>query len=192
MTSTDARNEAAAQLASARRHLGEVLGELRQVLREDLAAFPGREGKKRFVDSGDLGQGLSDEALGTLKRDLDAVASGVVQDVLAQLEADGPWLALSALPESERSTLESAKAVTGLLASVAEAVEAVLERHGFPPELREVGYRTPTWFIGGRYMPGLIEKYWAWLAKVRELEAALEEERRSDTVRDLARRWEEA
>ncbi len=178
---------------AAREQVAEVVGAMRAVLAKDFAIFPSRVGKKRFLDGGSFSESLSDAQIKAIKADLQSLVTGTLADVLRALEPLDPWLVAKAeLPREPPRTLEPNAAVWAELQRGASAVAAVLEKHGFPDRLCAVTYKTPTWFIDGAYMPGLIEKYWKWLGLLAEAEMRERKIEEDAGRRSLSHRWDEA
>ena len=178
---------------TAKTQVAAVIDEMHAVLAEDLPAFPGREGKKRFLDAPEAADKLSGDELAALKRDLREVADTVCAEVVSSLQAHEPWLHEQAsVEEGGARVLDGSPEVAGAFHRVARATQAVLERRGLASAEKPVRYKTPTWFIEGRYMPGLIEKYWRWLSELQEIEREKARTARETERRSLAERWEEA
>ena len=190
--STDDTAHIGEKADAARKQLESLISEMHAVLAEDLPAFPAREGKKRFLDAAERATEITDDEIAALKTALREVAEKASAQVVDQLRARDPWLSEGASPGGEARVLDGNPAVTEALGQVARATHEVLEQCGLASADEPVCYRTPTWFIGGRYMPGLIEKYWKHLAQLQEIEKERAMSEREVERRSLAQRWEEA
>jgi len=176
-----------------RSQLEGLVAEINSVLAKDLPSFPGREAKKHFLEGGDHATTMSDADLASFKEQIDAVVSEAVPSALVLLQDKDRWMNTDFdATDGPRKDLDANTNVSEVLASVGQAIEAVFAASPLGPVDGGVHYRTPTWFIGGVYLPGRIEKYWITLAQYA---AALEEEQIQDAkqkVRSLAQRWEDA
>ena len=181
------------RVEGARQQLAEVIDEMHAVLAWDLPVYPEREGKKRFLDAPEKAAEMAEGELAAIKKELRGVGSGIAAQVVEALRSHGPWQSEEASAEEGGArSLDGNPEVTAALYRVARATQAVLARCGLASAEESLRYKTPTWFIEGRYMPGLIEKYWRWLGEVREGEQARVQAAREDERRSLARRWEDA
>lgn len=191
--SDESSNDASANLALVTQRLQQNLNDIRKVLGVDLKAFPAREAKKRFLEGGEFSTAMDDGAVSALKIDLAALSEGLVDSVLDTLGEDAGWLEIGVdLPETDRRSLEWNPVVFQQLQRIAEATSELLSKHGFPAAVCTVEYKTPTWFIDGLYLPGLIENYWKGMAELRAAQGQAEEVTRVEAVQHLAERWEDA
>ena len=193
MTSDEIKSEAHINLALVTQRLQQTLHDIRKVLAADLKAFPGREAKKRFLEGGAFSSALDATVLSAFKIEIDGVGSGLVKSVIEDLGNDSVWLEVSGdLPDTDKRSLEWNPVVFQSLQRVADATSEVLRKHGFPSDSCLVDYKTPTWFIDGLYLPGLIENYWKGMAELRAAQNQAEEVTRVEAVQHLADRWEDA
>jgi hypothetical protein len=193
MTTEKTSNEANANVALVTQRLQQNLNDIRKVLEQDLRAFPEREAKRRFLENGTFSEEMDDSTLSAFKEDVSALSGGVAASAIEALSEDSPWLDMRGdLPETDQRSLEWNPVVFQHLQSVAGGVQQVLEKHGFPAELSSVEYKTPTWFIDGLYLPGLIENYWKGLTELRAAQVQVDEVQRVESVQNLADRWEDA
>ena len=193
MMSDESKSEAQINLTLVTQRLQQTLADIRKVLSIDLADFPARVAKKRFLEGGEFSSKMDEVALSAFKRDIVQLATAGVEPVLNQLETDDIWLKLTGeLPDTDKRSLEWNPAVFQQLQGVAQATSGILAAHGFPADSCSVEYKTPTWFIEGLYLPGLIENYWKGMAELRAAQAQAAEVTRVEEVQQLADRWEEA
>ncbi|MBM4394425.1 MAG: hypothetical protein FJ087_01890 [Deltaproteobacteria bacterium] len=189
MKADEELKELRAHEAKARAAILKLAAEVKPVLAEDLVQYPGREVRKRFVADPEFAASLSDEKVAALKADLAARSAEVRDGIIAAMddpdlwvEAEGPTGAGKSLGENGRLWAPTRRA--------ADLVAEVMGRHGFPKGEGAPEYRMPTWFIGGRYLPGLAEKYWALVAEVRELRERAAELERTRVRETLGKRWD--
>ena len=193
MSSEEPDNEVKVNLALVTQRIQQTLNDIRKVLSVDLMAFPMREGKKRFLEGASFSTSMSKDDLSRFKTEMAALNDEVVAAVITSLSADDVWLEVSGeLPESDMRSLEWNPVVFQHLQTVASAVQDVLVSSNFPSELTNVEYRTPTWFIDGLYLPGLIESYWKGMAELRAARQQADELSRVEAVHQLADRWDDA
>ena len=184
--------ELRAREARARQNVLKVAAEVRPVLGEDLNQFPGREVRKRFVGDPEFAATLDDTRVAAIKADLARRGAEVRERVLAALELPEPWLAGVACEGSGKSFAEN-PALWAPTAEAAAAVRAALIEHHFPGAADvDIEYRMPTWFIGGKFLPGLAEKYWAAIGELRELRARIAEVEQGKLREVLAKRWDKS
>jgi len=175
-----------------KQQLRDVIVEMNTVLAADLPAFPPRIAKKYFLSGAERSEAMTEDQLRSFKQEITDISTGLVPKVLETLSNPSIWLTSSPNESSSRRDLSQNTSVWEELASVAKATEAVLQNSPLGPCEDGVHYRTPTFFIDGLYMPGLIEKYWALL---EHYHSAKEEERvqkTQRTMKSLAQRWEDS
>ena len=165
------------------------------ILREDLPAFVEREAKRAFLLAPSFADGLSDEAIAAIKRDLADAARDASGSILEALSGDGPWLAgvdHIAGDDDDDATFEDNPAVWSPVAEIAATTRAVLDRHGFPPSGQDTDlrYRQPAFFVGGRHMKSVAEHYWRALRDVRDLRLRSEQVTATARLNELRSRWD--
>jgi hypothetical protein len=190
MKPDDELKELGEREARARSTLLKLASEVRPVLAEDLEKYPGREVKRRFLADPEFARTLDDAALGRLKSELAGVGERLREQVAARLDDPEPWLKGVEFEGPGKSFSENL-ALWSLTLPAAEAVRKVLDAFGFPGTAESPpDYRMPTWFINGKYLPGLAEKYWSLIGELREVRARILEVERSRLRDDLSRRWD--
>ncbi|MDX9722433.1 MAG: hypothetical protein RBU37_16935 [Myxococcota bacterium] len=164
--------------------------ELADVVARDIPAFVQRELRRVFVEALDFSESLTDEQLVSIKNRIQSFSKELAETVKKELENGELWLD----PKIEikvGKTLEQHAPAWAVLQTIAQKTKALAVELGFPNTADlELVYKTPTWFMEGRYAPGMIEKYWNQLGLLREIEAELlayETEMRRDA---LAQRWD--
>ncbi|MBR56743.1 MAG: hypothetical protein CMH54_01660 [Myxococcales bacterium] len=171
------------QIKQIRERLSETIDRIRNVLQNDLSAFPLREGKRCFVASGDGASHLDDDKLRAMKQELKSVATIHADAIMAKLEDETLWLQLDLeIPNPVPKTLLLNVPLMTVLEEIARQTRAVLQAHGFPDDVLNFSYKTPTWFIDHEYMPGLIEQYWGLLTALKTANSdALQQQVDQDT-----------
>jgi hypothetical protein len=190
MKPDDELKELHAREARARAAILKLAAEVRQVLAEDLAQFPGREVRRRFVADPAFAATFDDARIAAVKADVAKRGAALRDRVVAAMEDPDLWLAGvdatgpgKSLQENERLWAATAEAVT--------AARQAMKAHGFPAAGdAAVEYRMPTWFIGGKYLPGLAEKYWALVGELRDLRQRIAELEQSRVRDALGQRWD--
>ena len=181
----------ALQSESARRRLVNAIEEARAVLDVDLPLFVEREIKRRFIEQSDFAERLDDSVVTRLKAAIKSRGAEARTEIMESLRGDDPWLAAGiGSPEDFRS-FEDNEALWSIPQAICGTVTALLKEFSFPDESAEIRYRQPSWFIDGKHMSSIAERYWRGLADIAGIEAQrseIEVSRRSNT---LKRRWDE-
>jgi len=162
--------------------------EILPILAEDLVKFPEREVRKRFVSSPEFAESLDDATLARLKAEVNRRAEAMRDRVIALLAEDARWLAGTEASGPGKSLAENPR-LWEATSAAADLVREILTAYGFP-QVAECEYRMPTWFISGKYLPGLAEKYWALVAEIREIRARMREVEEGLVRTNLGRRWD--
>jgi len=176
-----------------RQHLVEIVTEIRNVLSVDLRAFPIRAAKKRYLALPEFAATMTAEKLGELKSALGSAAEERTTLIIGALEDEMIWVENVTPPGNKPpKTLRDNRSVTEALNGIAEVTHDILKDFGFPAALLDIHYDPPTWFIDGKYLPGLIEKYWKTLAVLRQQSREHKRAQHEHDVQVLAGRWEDA
>lgn len=192
MRGEDELKELRSREARAIQTISKLKAEILPILADDLARFPEREVRRRFVSSPEFAETLDDEAIAMLKAEVSGRAASVRDRIVALMDEDDRWLAGVDCSGPGKSLAENERLWEPTRLAV-DLVREVLTTHGFPrPEEYPTEYRMPTWFIGGKYLPGLAEKYWASVAEVREARARIREIEEGLVRAGLGRRWDRA
>lgn len=176
-----------------RQHLAEIVTEIRSVLSVDLRDFPIRAAKKRYLALPEFAATITAEKLGELKGALGSAAEKRATQIMRTLEDEAIWIE-DVTPSGNKlpKTLRDNRTVTEALSGIAEITHDILKDFGFPAALLDIHYDPPTWFINGKYLPGLIEKYWKTLAALRQQSREHKRAQHEHDVQVLAERWEDA
>jgi len=154
------------------------------LLGEDLASYPEREMRRRFLDSA-AADGLSQDQVRSLRARAQALGAAFASLVAGELAATEPWLALTAVPATDyeaalersvasflpaglelplgdacRKDLRSVSEVWTRIAAIDREVEALAAAFGLPADSRTPsGYTPPARFISHAHLPTLVERY---------------------------------
>lgn len=192
MKSDDELKELIAREARTTAALAKLAAEVRNVLAEDLALFPAREVRRRFIADPEFATTLNDAKIAEIKADAARRGAEMRDRVVAAMEDLGLWLAGVDVHGPGKSFQENEQ-LWAVTAEACAVTRGLLRDYGFPgAEEANIEYRMPTWFIAGKYLPGLAEKYWALIAELRELRErikAMEQARIRDA---LGKRWDKA
>lgn len=190
MRGEDEVKDLRAREARAVQSILKLKAEILPILADDLLRFPEREVRKRFVSSPEFAETLDDEAIAKMKEEVSRRGLAMRDRVVALLDEDDRWLAGVDCAGPGKSLAENRR-LWEPTSAAADLVREVLTAYGFPkPEEYPTEYRMPTWFIGGKYLPGLAEKYWACVADVREARARIREVEEGLVRNSLGRRWD--
>lgn len=167
--------------------IAQIRDDVLATFKEDFPKFVEREVKRAFLENAEHSASMSEQALKALKAEMVGVGAKATVAVLADLTDSTLWVTTGA-PESTK-TLESNTELWAVVNGIADAVNQLLEKHGFPGP-HTVAYKSPTWFIAGKYMPSLAEAYWRWNGDLSESRGKVAE--MTDKVKkdDLLTRWD--
>ena len=177
----------------AHQQLNQIIAEIRAVLAIDLREFPIRAAKKRYLALPEFAATITSDSLSKLKSELKEAAETKASEIIQTLSEFDIWVEGISPPGNKAAkTLRDNRKVSEALRGIAETTREVLESYGFPEALLDIHYDPPTWFIDGKYLPGLIEKYWKALASLRNLAREHKRAQHEQEVQVLAERWEDA
>ncbi len=165
-----------------------LASEITDIVARDIPAFLSREIRKRFVDFPDFAESLDDNRLRELKTAIRHRSTQLADALRESLSDPDAWLIST--PEPIRSkSLEPNPHVWTSLQRIPETARELLSAFQFPAS-EPPTYSPPSYFIDGKYLPGLAEKYWNLLAKRHEqrdrfLAISLESRRKQQ-----AERWD--
>lgn len=190
MRTEDEVKDLRAREARALQSVVKLKAEVLPILAVDLARYPEREVRKRFVSNPEFADTLDDASIARLKAEISKRALEMRDRVVALMDDDERWLAGVDFAGPGKSFAENPRLwdPTGL---AVDLVRQLLTDYGFPkPEEYPTEYRMPTWFIEGKYLPGLAEKYWACMNEVREVRQRIREVEEGLVRNSLGRRWD--
>ncbi|NOZ01388.1 MAG: hypothetical protein GXP54_05805 [Deltaproteobacteria bacterium] len=135
-------------------------------------------------------ESLDDSTLSKLKAELLERSIPMRDRVMEQLSEDERWLAGLDFDGPGKSFAENERLWAPTVAAV-ELAREVLNAYGFPESPQApADYRMPTWFINGKYLPGLAEKYWGLIAEVRDIRTRIREVEENSQREALRKRWD--
>lgn len=155
----------------------------------DLPEYVLKNVRRAFIEDVEYGEKKSDRDLAEFKVRVRDFGQKLSQEVRTALLSDmDAWWSKSISLEGAGKTLEENAAIYAHLAVISDRVIAFLKSEQLAPI--EVEYHTPARFINGKYLPGIIEKYWALLADLRAKEEEHEVLDREARKAHLAARWD--
>jgi len=172
------------QAEQTRERVKQVKTEICALLADDLPEFVKRELKKAFLAHPDVSNAMSDDTLKQLQIDISTDGLKASRNVLDGIEDDSLWFI-----SSTGKTISDNSELWSKVSVICATVAALKKNYGFPSDNESTVYKAPTWFIGGRYLPTLSEKYWALLTELAGITAQLKAAESHDTQSELAKRW---
>lgn len=174
----------------ARQAIIKLASEVCLILADDLLKYPAREVRRRFVAEPLFAESMDDATVQRLKAELDERSVPVRDGIMEHLNADDRWLAGLEYEGQGKSFAENEKLWTPT-AAAAELVREILTAYDFPrTEPPPAEYRMPTWFINGKYLPGMAEKYWGIIGEIREIRTRIREVEDGAQRETLGKRWD--
>jgi hypothetical protein len=156
---------------SLRDQVMKLAAEISDLITRDIQSFMSREARKRFIQEPAFAESVDDGRLKELKQAIRARATQLSEGIKEALAAPALWLTQT--PEPVRSkSLEPHAAIWAILQRIPESARELLAAFQFPEGEAPV-YAPPSYFIEGKYLPGLVERYWTLCAKHQELEVRL-------------------
>jgi len=177
--------------ARARQAILKLAEEIRAVIADDLLKFPAREVRSIFVSDPVFAETVGDSTIKKIKAELAERSPAVRDRIMDELNEDERWLAGLELGSPGESLAENERLWAPFSLAV-DLVREVLSAYDFPvPRDPLPGYKMPTWFISGKYLPGLAEKYWNLISETRDIMARIREVEDLLLRHDLGKRWDE-
>ena len=177
------------EIEEAKAQLRPLIESICDVITNDLPGYALKQVRASFIEDVNFAESKSDDELSAMKRRIAAFGEGLKAEIREKLMACmEAWWGESVCMDRTGKTLEGNASVWSILSEIAPKISGFVRGEGLTP--KEVVYATPARFIGGKYLPGMIEKYWAQLAALRALEderAAVDNEARK--ARQAAR-WD--
>ena len=174
------------QIELSRQRFKAVTVQISEVLCSDVAAFVSRACKHAFLTQPAVADGIDDGQLATFKVRGTETGKSAAEGLAAALADEQVWLDGPDATTNERS-LEDAGDVWSHIQSVNTDVAELLSAFGF--DGAGSSYAPPMYFVGGLYLPTLVEHYW----KLRKEIDAFEGQKvalAAETVRSrLESRW---
>jgi len=170
----------------------EIARDALQVLAVDLPLFVEREIKKAFVADPVFAEAMSDVELVALKQEIAEKSGQAARGIVSELESSELWMSGHRYLKGAK-TMEDHTELWSVVGRISETAQQIMERHDFPAARREAGeirYRQPTWFIAGRLMTTIAEKYWRKMTEWAEVQRELEELDTQSRREALKQRWD--
>ena len=150
------------RLGQADRRLRETAQAITKLICEDMAHYPERELRRRFVDC-DAADLLSEAELAELRRLAEQLGKQMAEKIDAAFAWPGPWplcVAPAATgPADARPSLRDLPLIWAPIASVDALVEQVATQFRLPADDRQPGgYSPPARFIGRAHLPALTDQ----------------------------------
>lgn len=159
------------------------------IIAEDLTLFPERELRRRFLNNRGFAESLDEDTIRAIKKEAREKGALISPKVISSMQEDERWLAGVRFEGPGKSFAENA--VLWEPTSLAcEVVKELLVTFRFPDAETAVEYKMPTWFIKGKYLPSLAEKYWALIAEMKEVDQRLQEGKEALRRETLAKKWD--
>jgi len=177
------------QLELSQQRFDQVVAQIRTLLVTDVSAFSVKVCKQAFLAQPKVSDALDDERLKTYKArsaELGALSS---EGLDSRLSDPTLWLSGEGPGVDERS-LQGALGVWGALQAISSEVVVLLGDFGFDAE--GISYTPPKYFVGGLYLPTLVEHYWRLRREMSSLDRQREDLETQTTRSRLALRWEDA
>ena len=178
------------QLEAIRAKLQLQIVELVDVITGDLPTFTLKQIRRAFIEDVEFAEKLSDAELTAFKSRVHAFGDALAVEIRASLLDDmDAWWGKAVPLDAGGKTLDGNPAIAAKLAVIAPKIEAFIDHEHLSPI--EISYKTPAYFIQGKYAPGMIEKYWSQLANLRAAEESRAIVDREERKARLAQRWDE-
>lgn len=188
-------DELRARLEAQSARLDEVIAELTSAICTDVPAFVARSARQVFVAQPlEHAAAQGEDEIRRLKQALGEHGERIASAARSTLDDRALWRS-GDVPDGDSKSLEGNAALWHAVQEIARQTEEALRELGLQPApgRDDLGlvYRTPTWFIDGKYPPGLVEKYWTQLALLRDLEHRITEETERQQREALGQRWDD-
>lgn len=181
--------ELTGQIELSRQRFQQVIDQIRTVVVADVSAFTAKAAKQAFLSQSVAADALDDAQLSALKTRSVEVGESASKRLEAALADDSAWLQGPNTTADERS-LEDAAGVWSHVDAVNADVRELLTGFGFDAE--DAGYVPPRYFVGGLYLPTLVEHYWRLRGEIATLEGQKESLAAESLRQRLEARWNDA
>ena len=181
------------QLGQAERRLRETAEAITRLVCEDMAQYPERELRRRFVDS-DAADQLGEAELAELRQAARQLGKQIAQRLERELAWPGPWTLSVAETAAEageaRRSLRDLPLVWGPIASVDALLEQIALQYRLGADDRQpAGYSPPARFIGRAHLPALTDQLFKQLREAEHLRGQVAAESAESRRRRRAERW---
>lgn len=159
------------------------------VIVNDLPNFVLKQVRNAFIEDVSFAESKKDEELVALKERIAAYGQSLASEVREKLLADmDAWWGAAVSVEKTGKTLEGNVAIWNILSQIEPRLSEFIANEGLKSV--EIHYSTPARFIEGKYLPGMIEKYWAQMTALRALESERAEADQEARKTKQASRWD--
>jgi len=166
-----------------------IKDEVVPILAEDLALFPERELRRRFLNNKRFAESLDENTIRAIKKEALEKGASISKKVIALMQEEDRWLAGVRFEGIGKSFAENT-VLWEPTQMACDVVKELLVSFGFPDADSPVEYKMPTWFIKGKYLPSFAEKYWATIAELKEVSQRIQESTEALGREALAKKWD--
>lgn len=161
------------------------------ILNEDIRKFVEREIKKQFLRFPKFAESLDKEQIKALKNEIKQRTPPVVEKIIESMKNRDVWLKGLEYESGEKNLAENT-ALWTLIGPIEQVTMEILLKYKFPGlEDIVIEYKQPTWFISGKFLPTIAEKYWKALKEIKEIQTKIEELKNEDVKENLSKKWDE-
>ncbi len=160
--------------------------EIAEIIAIDVPQYMLKMARKAFIEHVEFAEGMDDATLRFFKTKLQELGQQTAKSLRDTLSEPKLWLNVE--NQSSGKTLEGNVEVAKELANISMALQHFLDSEGLAYELEP--YHTPARFIEGKYLPGVIEKYWHTHLRYCELLSQKREQSIQDRRSIQAARWD--
>jgi hypothetical protein len=179
-------------LAACKKRLRATAERITKVLVEDVAEYPDRELRRRFLSDDERAASISDAALKKLRKKTGVAGRELSAGLADKLGQDGTWQVVDGAP-SETRDLRQVASVWATLSDVDATVDALASEHGLGGDDRQPpGYAPPARFIEGNHLPTLVEALARDMSELGALEKQANQTAVTARKNSLGHRWEKA
>lgn len=159
------------------------------VIVNDLPNFVLKQIRTAFIEDVAFAESKNDAELVALKGRIAEFGKSLSDEIRSMLLADmNAWWGAEVSIEKTGKTLEGNDAVWKVLSQIEPRLNDFIWKEGI--KAIEIHYTTPARFIEGKYLPGMIEKYWAQMTALRALENERAEADQEARKENQASRWD--
>ena len=177
------------EIENARNQLKPQIEGICGIIAGDLPNFVLRQVRTAFIDDLEFAKSKSDDELRALKGRIADFGKSLADEVKVSLLSDmEQWWGKDVSLSQTGKTLDGNARVWQILSTIPKKIGDYIRKEGLvAPEIK---YTTPARFIEGKYLPGMIEKYWVQLAALRALEDELHAAEIEAGKAEQASRWD--
>jgi hypothetical protein len=163
--------------------------EIVDLITGDLPDFVLKTVRHAFIEDVNFSEQKSDEELSTFKKHVSEFGQSLSSELRQSLLADmNNWWGQQVSAENSGKSLDGNTAIKNKLNTINQKIAEFIQSEHLQPV--EINYKTPARFIEGKYLPGMVEKYWKQLQDLRAVEAKRAELDFEARKARLAQRWD--